>query len=156
MERTGPLKTSAPGRACAAIWLVVVALGCASRSSVEAPLPREPSIERVLEVDSEAGTRRNQGTLLRPSASVVREYADALRAIDLAATPPDFSVAWIAHIEAWEALIPYVEAHSDARGEMHALFKELLSDSNPSAPQFQILHDAIWSTWAQVEKAGAR
>jgi hypothetical protein len=106
-----------------------------------------------MDVDAQAGAARNRGTLAQPAAVVVGEYTAALRAIDLRGTPQRFRQAWLAHIQAWEATIPYLRGHADERGEMHALFDRWLSSGAPSDAQFKSLHDKIRSSWAQVESA---
>lgn len=141
-------------RSHGAAWILALLLcGCASTGEPDATLSQREAIAHVIAVDEAAGAARNQGTLTQAAASVVRAYADALREIDLEQTPPDFRAAWIAHIEAWEAMLPYLQQHDALRGEMHELFDRLLSESNPSAADFKRLHDEVWSTWADVEQA---
>lgn len=136
--------------------LALLATSCGSSAGPNHGSVLNSAIAHVIAIDAEIGAVRNQAPRDKPLDIVVREYSDALRAIDRSRTPLDFSSAWIAHIEAWEALIPYLKEHSELRGEMHALFERLLSVANPTASEFQRLQAAVWSTWATIEEIQAR
>lgn len=142
---------------------IVLAGWVALSTSCSPPKRAQPSperaraaIERVLRADAAAGSARNQGPRVSPPAEVVRRYADAIAALDMRDVPDDFQSAWRTHVEAWRATLPVLERHTHERDEMHALFARWLSDSSPIRAEFQPLHDRIWSTWAEVERAVAR
>lgn len=143
----------------AAIVLAYLAAGAPSCSSPRRAQPSaeqaRASIEAVLRADAAAGAARNQGPRFSPPAEVVARYADAIAGLDLRDAPADFQTAWRSHVEAWRATLPLLERHSQERDEMHALFARWLSDASPIRAEFQPLHDRIWSTWADVERAVA-
>lgn len=111
------------------------------------------AMRRVLVRDAVLGRERNHASETMPAARAVRDYVEALRALDLTGTPPAFRRALEAHVDAWEALVPYLEQHPDRRGEMHALFEELTGEDNPTAAEFSGLVDRVATTWDEVEAA---
>ena len=135
---------------------LLLASACALSAREERTPTQRAAMEQVLAQDAQAGAARNRAPKQQPLAEVVRVYVVELRAFDLSRTPADFQSAWLAHAAAWEALLPYLQQHAEMRGEMHALFDWLLSESNPSAAEFERLHAQIWSTWAQIETAVER
>lgn len=129
--------------------LLLLLSSCAAATPVEEPAR---SIERVLAEDAVLGAVRNDAPRHMPLAQAVRDYAGALDALDLSACPEDFRRAMRRHIAAWWDVLPYVEGFPSLRGEMHDVFDQIHVASNPTADEFQRLVDAIWETWAPVER----
>jgi hypothetical protein len=151
-EPANPAEPAAARRR--ARWLAALALalpgGCVGSTSSGSVDPRE-AMAAVIAADRVAGAARDAATRTQPAASVVRAYADALRAMDLAATPPEFAVAWLAHAQAWEAMAVPLSFHPAERGEMHQPFERLRDPATRGAAEFTTALDRVWATWSPIE-----
>ena len=104
-------------------------------------------IDKILEQDTELGTIRNNQPYQIPLHQAVKNYCNSLRQLDYSKTPEVFSLAFIKHVEAWEAAIPEFEKFSELRGELHEIFEKI----KPQSEDFLKLESAIWSSWADIE-----
>lgn len=108
-------------------------------------------MNQIISLDDSLGKVRNHACERLSLAQTIREYTDAMNQFDYQNCPADFTMAFQKHREAWAALIPIVEKYPDMRGEMHVLFEVL--EKGKDAQTFNALVDAIWDTWAEIEKA---
>jgi hypothetical protein len=74
-----------------------------------------------------------------------------MKKLDFQGCPPDFTVAFEKHRQAWNDMIPLVKKYPDLRGEMHVLFDQL--EKGEDAERFKLLLKNVWDTWGEVEEA---
>lgn len=108
-------------------------------------------MEKVIALDDSLGRARNHACEAISLSETIRQYADGMEKISYQDCPEAFSLAFQKHREAWLALIPITDQHSELRGEMHDLFKQI--ESGVDSAQFKPLVKAVWDTWAEVEAA---
>ncbi len=109
-------------------------------------------IKRILEIDKELGSKRNQRSRTVSIGVAVREYVANVKAIDLARCPRPFRKALENHLAAWTDSLKFFDTVPDLRGEMHSLFDKLRSEEATRESILEI-EKAIWGTWMEVEKA---
>ena len=122
-------------------------------SQHEFPLLAEqnPFISVIIAQDDSLGIVRNHACETISLAETIKNYTDALAALDYSDCPDAFTKAFAWHRQAWVDIIPFAQNYSDLRGEMHDLFDQL--EKGPDAATIKPLVDKIWSTWREVEKA---
>lgn len=107
-------------------------------------------MQRLIAIDDSLGKIRNRQCMELSLSETIQKYAEAMKTIETQHCPNELVVAYRSHREAWEAMLEVTDNYPNLRGEMHVLFKEL-EQSNDQV-LFKKRLDAIWSTWADVEK----
>lgn len=143
------MRRSLPSVGALAVAFLLAPPGCRTAAPAASA---DPAVSAVLAADAAAGRARNHAPETGPVAEAVRDYVAAMDAIELAATPPAFRVAFERHRDAWAALAPYLDRFPEERGEMHDVFDRLADPSrNPDAATFETLVAEVWATWDEVE-----
>lgn len=113
----------------------------------------QAAMEAVISQDSKLGAARNEATRAQPIASVIENYVEALDALDLQQCPQDFAKAIRRHADAWRESISFFAQFEDLRGELHEVFEMIREQGGSARTGLEQAEAAIWSTWADVEKA---
>lgn len=107
-------------------------------------------IDRFLKADDSLGKIRNHACETISLSETILQYENALRKTDYKSCSPSFETAIDKHLDAWHEIVKVTDRYPDLRGEMHDLFSKL--ENGKDSTLFKPLLDAIWDTWAGVEK----
>jgi hypothetical protein len=129
-------------------------VGCSSQ-----PDHHADSIRRVLEQDQQlsASIQTEIGLVDQfwsPSGSVSK-YVAGLRQIDLSDCPPDFELAFIQHIQAWEAMQREVDNNTGLNGFINGYFgggPSVLGSMNATESAERRLQES----WFEVERVALK
>lgn len=135
------------------VLLILIFLIPGSASGQTQVVIHDPCIARIIAMDDSLGSVRNLSTISISLSETIRNYTDALDELDFSDCPKAFTKAFRSHIAAWRRMGAYLNRYSDLRGEMHALFAQIEDQADGPNAEFSKLHDAIWSTWEDVEAA---
>ncbi|MGH1362186.1 MAG: hypothetical protein ACRBF0_01435 [Calditrichia bacterium] len=135
---------------------ILLICGCESKKSETQKETSEESsytaaIKMVLEKDSALGAIRNNAPKDTTLAQTVRNYSKALRQIDFSKCPQEFTSAFKAHIESWEASIEFLETYPALRGELHEAFDSIRSRGEADSIALAAIEKPIWDTWKIAE-----
>ena len=127
--------------------------GTIGAADFEAGLPphRFGCMTEAIALDDSLGRVRNHACETVSLSQSIRQYANAISAIDFFGCPEALSAGFKKHAAAWLALLPVTDQYPNLRGEMHVLFKQL--ESGRHAEQFKPLLKAVWDTWGEIEEA---
>ncbi|MBT8324917.1 MAG: hypothetical protein HKN99_12220 [Winogradskyella sp.] len=128
------------------LWVMVLVLSCKSNETKAIDC-----IDQVIKLDDSLGKKRNFDCVELSLSKTIINYTDVINSIDFSTCPDEFTTAFKSHIEAWKNMIEVTDNHDTLRGEMHDLFDSI--EHTKDSLQFKIYLNAIWSTWADVEKA---
>jgi len=155
-------------RACVAIavplWIGFLTIGlnagCQEKSegdvqtAPETPKSEAAAIRHVFQRDESLAQTRNEAAKTVGVGEAARIYATSLEELDYDGTPSEFQSAYRKHADAWMEVAEHVEETPElnaARGEMHAVFEELLASDGPEIDELRKRMDEMWSTWREVE-----
>lgn len=133
-------------------------LSCTSPSASNEQLeksnfsPKEKTcINKVIAQDDALGKIRNHSCETISLSETIRNYTNGIEKINFEDCPKGFTKAFKEHKNAWIEILVITNKYPNLRGEMHQLFDELGKGEDKES--FKPLLDAIWTTWAKVEKS---
>lgn len=97
------------------------------------------------------GTIRNHACETIPLSQTITNYTKNLEALNFNNCPEKFSLAFKAHIRAWNNMKKVTDKHDTIRGELHYLFNKL--EQTKDSVEFKIYLKDIWDTWKVIENA---
>jgi hypothetical protein len=111
--------------------------------------PSAEAIRIIMAADEKLGDIRNHACEDTTLAETVRRYVAGLAALDFSRCPEDFTAAFRAHRDAWEATISFFDQFGELRGEMHELLETI--EQGEKAPALQSYIRPVWDTWGKVD-----
>lgn len=121
------------------------------RAAEEQAAKAQACVRHALAEDARLGKARNHAPETQPIDEAVERYVAGMGGIDLRGCPAAFVTAFTRHRRAWQDAQPLLARHATERGEMHEVFDRLRA--GPDGPMLESAEAAIWSTWAEVERA---
>jgi hypothetical protein len=107
-------------------------------------------IEQLFALDDSLGKVRNHACNTISLSETIDQYYKGINEADFLNCPEKFQIAYKNHQKAWLDIKNVTEKYPELRGEMHDLFDKIKSGKDSSV--FKQYLDAIWNTWAEVEK----
>lgn len=135
------------------ILLCFALMACNNSSKKDKALTNKDAIciDTILKTDGELGKVRNHACEQISLSKTIDNYTHSLQALDFEDCPKDFTLAFKAHINAWEDIKKVTDDYPELRGEMHDLFAEI--ENSKDSIEFKQLTKRIWDTWGDIETA---
>lgn len=131
--------------------VVVLLLSCNESASIDKNKAKEKDcVQHIISLDDSLGKVRNRNSKKISLSETILEYAYGINEEDFKNCSPQFTAAFNHHKESWLHMKSITDKYPELRGEMHELFDQIKEGKDSSA--FKIRLEAIWNTWADVEK----
>jgi len=107
-------------------------------------------LTRIIALDKEQSTARNQATEKQSLSQTIEEYRAAMEKIDYTGCPAELEPAVQRHLEVWKNITEVTDKYPNRRGEMSALFKEL--EKGADGAQIKVFIQRSYDTWMEVSQ----